>query len=63
MTAPPTRRRFASITRTVYPNGITVDAIDDDGVAWWKHIGNCPKDDVDWRRLTPLPYRNPEDAP
>lgn len=63
VTALPTRRRLVSITRTVSLNGShTIDAIDDDGVAWWKSISDSPEKDVDWTRLTPLPDRNSEDA-
>lgn len=62
MTTLPTRRRFVSITRTVILNGYhIIDAIDDDGVAWWRVIANFSENDVDWTRLTPLPDRNPED--
>lgn len=62
VTAPSTRRRFVSITRTDLPDGFIIDAIDDDGVAWWRFTGTSPEKDVDWTRLTPLPDRNPEDA-
>lgn len=63
VTAPLTRRRFVSITRTVCLNGRhVIDAIDDDGVAWWTIISNLSEKGVAWTRLTPLPDRNSEDA-
>lgn len=61
MTTPP--RRFAYISRTVNANGAhTLDAIDDDGRAWWLAVGpddiNAPET---WTELRPLPSR--EDRP
>lgn len=48
-------RRFVFISRTVQANGFhTLDAIDDDGVAWWMVLGDTPGGDV-WTRLAPLP--------
>ena len=61
MTTPP--RRFVYISRTVNANGAhTLDAIDDDGRAWWLVVG--PDDIIapeTWTELQPLPSR--EDRP
>ena len=48
-------RRFVSISRTVQPAGHTLDAIADDGTAWWKVLGS--DDQTDWHQLSPLPAR------
>jgi hypothetical protein len=60
MSLPP--RRFVSITRTVWrhSNAMTLDAIDEDGRAWWLIVG---RDEVptEWTELKPLPNR--EDRP
>jgi hypothetical protein len=57
----PLPRRFASLTRTVLPDGgHTLDAIDDDGRAWWLIVGNDEAPDT-WTELQPLPSR--EDQP
>jgi len=45
-------RRFVSISRTVHDHGHTLDAIADDGTAWWKVA-----DHTEWRQLSPLPAR------
>lgn len=63
-------RRFVFISRTVQANGFnTLDAIDDDGVAWWMVLGDIPggfeRDSAGkivlspnvWTRLSPLPAR------
>jgi hypothetical protein len=55
------RRRFVQISRTVQANGAhTIDAIDDDGRAWWLVAGHedAPEE---WTELLPLPSR--EDRP
>lgn len=52
----PTPRKFASLTRTITDFGHTIDAIDEDGVAWWMTPG--PYDpEPEWHQLTPLPGR------
>lgn len=54
-----TPRKFASITRTVTDIvnfAITIDAIDDDGVAWWMTIEDDDSEPK-WHQLTPLPGR------
>ena len=54
-------RRFASLTRTILPNGVhALDAIDDDGRAWWLIVGNDEAPDT-WTELQPLPTH--EDQP
>jgi hypothetical protein len=45
-------RRFVSISRTVHDHCHTLDAIADDGTAWWKDA-----DHTEWRQLSPLPAR------
>ena len=45
-------RRFVSISRTVHDHGPTLDAIADDGTAWW-----MVADHTEWRQLSPLPAR------
>jgi hypothetical protein len=53
--------RFASLTRTILPNGVyCLDAIDDAGRAWWLIVGNDEAPDT-WTELQPLPTR--EDRP
>jgi len=56
---PPTAtpRKFVAISRTVWMDGggsqaHTLDAIDEDGVAWWKLA--C---ETFWRQTTPLPAK------
>lgn len=45
-------RRFVSVTRTVLQSGLhTIDAVADDGTAWWRVAGE--KDG--WNQLPPLP--------
>lgn len=47
--------RFTSLTRTVNPDGShTLDAIDDQGRAWWLIVGNDEAPDS-WTELQPLP--------
>ena len=53
----PTPRKFASLTRTAHGFGHTIDAIDDDGVAWWMVIGPDDCSDTEWHQLLPLPGR------
>ena len=48
-------RRFVSISRTVHIAGHTLDAIADDGTAWWKALGS--DDQTEWQQLSPLPAR------
>ncbi len=52
-------RKFKSLTRTNNEDGThTVDAIDEEGIAWWM-IPDC----TEWTPLTPLPAREvPADA-
>ena len=52
----PTPRKFASLTRTVTDFGHIIDAIDDDGVAWWM-ITSPDGPEPEWHQLTPLPGR------
>lgn len=59
------RRRFVAITRTVQANGAqwppaTLDAIDDDGRAWWLVVG---VDDAPWEWIETLPLPEREDRP
>ena len=56
MSLPP--RRFVHLSRTVHEHGHTLDAIDEDGRAWWLITG---MDDKEWTELQPLPSR--EDRP
>lgn len=54
-----TPRRFISITRTVQTNGLhTLDAIDDDGRAWWLVVNSDDAPD-EWTETQPLPSRLP----
>ena len=47
--------RFTSLTRTVNPDGShTLDAIDDQGRAWWLIVGN-DEAPGSWTELLPLP--------
>ena len=49
------RRRIVSITRTVMASGDhTIDAVADDGTAWWVAQDD---DENGWRQLPPLPDR------
>ena len=53
---PTSQRRIVSITRTVQETGHhTIDAVADDGTAWWKVPG-----DVEWTQLPALPKREVE---
>ena len=50
----PTERRFAFVSRAIEPGGDhIIDAIDDDGNAWWMVAGSS-----EWNRLTPLPAKD-----
>jgi hypothetical protein len=51
-TPAPQPRRFVSITRTVYGAVHTIDAVADDGTAWWMVPG-----EADWTQLPALPDR------
>jgi len=55
-------RQFAQIARSIDPeNGFhTIDAIDNDGRAWWLIVGNENAPDH-WTELEPLPSK--EDRP
>ena len=46
------RRRIVSISRTVYGATHTIDAVADDGTAWWKVPGGAT-----WTQLPALPDR------
>jgi hypothetical protein len=51
-------RRFTSLLRTVHSDGEihTIDAIDDEGRAWWMIIDlEDPDYESEWFQLTPLP--------
>ena len=50
----PTPRKFASLSRTVTDFGHTIDAIDEDGVAWWMTLATDDSE-PQWRQLLPLP--------
>ena len=50
----PTPRKFASLTRTVTDFGHTIDAIDEDGVAWWMTLATDDSE-PEWHQLLPLP--------
>lgn len=53
-----TKRRIISTNRTVHPNGVAIiDAVADDGTAWWVAQGD---DENGWRQLPPLPDREPQ---
>ncbi len=56
---PPTTtpRKFVAISRTPHELGYTIDAIDEDGVAWWMLRGSSDFRDIEWTQLTPLPAR------
>ena len=45
-------RRIVSLSRTVYGAVHTLDAVADDGTAWWKVPG-----EADWTQLPALPDR------
>ena len=49
----PTPRKFASLTRTGSSRHI-IDAIDEDGVAWWMTPATHDSE-PEWHQLTPLP--------
>lgn len=48
-------RRIVSLTRTVYGALHIIDAVADDGTAWWKVPG-----EVEWTQLPALPQREVE---
>jgi len=48
-------RRIVSLTRTVYGAVHTIDAVADDGTAWWMVPG-----EVEWTQLPALPKREVE---
>jgi hypothetical protein len=48
------KRRFVSLTRTVHDNYCTLDAICDEGRAWWLVAGIDGAPD-DWTEMQPLP--------
>lgn len=57
-------RRFVSISRTILECGDHIlDAIDDEGIAWWKRLDTSPHHPAfpmpqpEWHRMTPLPDR------
>ena len=62
--------RFVLISRTLLRNGDHIlDAIDDEGVAWWMRLDTQPHHpsftpkDPEWQQLSPLPAREvPADA-
>ena len=51
------RRRIVSLSRTVYGAVHTIDAVADDGTAWWKVPG-----EADWTQLPALPKREADRA-
>jgi len=55
----PRFRRIVQITRAIDPDtGFhTIDAIDNDGRAWWLVAGN-PHAPEEWTELRPLPSRD-----
>ena len=55
-------RRFVSISRTILNDGDHIlDAIDDQGTAWWRRLDTSPHHPVfptpepEWQQLSPLP--------
>jgi len=64
-TVPATQpRRFVSISRTILSGGDHIlDAIDDEGIAWWSRLDTSPCSPgfefpaTTWQRLSPLPSR------
>jgi len=49
-------RKFASINRTITKSGYIIDAIDEDGVAWYMIVG-ANSLGPEWIQLLPLPGR------
>lgn len=45
-------RRFVAISRTAHDSGFLIDAIADDGTAWWKNWGGRG-----WHQFPHLPHR------
>lgn len=56
-TRTPLTRRIVSITRTIHGATETIDAIADDGTAWWMVPG-----EVDWTQLPALPKQEADRA-
>lgn len=56
-TSEPTPRKFASLTRTITDFGHIIDAIDEDGVAWWMGTASDADHETKWQQLLPLPGR------
>lgn len=62
-TNPTILRKFINITRTVYTTDLgdgpvtvhTIDAIADDGSAWWKILAPTEEDSSDWQLHGDLP--------
>ena len=52
-----TPRKFVALTRTVHEFGHTLDAIDEDGVAWCMVLPALEPLDAEWTQLTPLPAK------
>ena len=52
----PTPRKFASITRTFTEYGCAIDAIDEDGVAWWMTLATDGPE-PNWHQYPPLPAK------
>lgn len=54
-------RRFKETPRrTVTDFGHIIDAIDDDGVAWWMGTASDADSEPEWQQLLPLPDREPQ---
>ena len=53
-----TPRRFKETPRrTVADFGHTIDAIDEDGVAWWMIVASDDDSESEWHQLLPLPAK------
>jgi hypothetical protein len=53
-----TPRKFkATPRRTVADFGHTIDAIDEDGVAWWMIVASDDDSEPEWHQLLPLPAK------
>lgn len=48
-------RRIVAISRTVHSYVHTIDAVAEDGTAWWMIVGPDEDDQPTWQQLTPLP--------
>jgi hypothetical protein len=54
----PTPRKFKETPRrTVADFGHTIDAIDEDGVAWWMIVASDDDSELEWHQLLPLPAK------